>query len=66
MTFVPGLGARCTVAAFATGVSRGSTQTIFGGFGPASRSRMRVHSTVCVSATLCPYSAITSAESTSV
>ena len=65
-TFVPGLGARCTVALFATGVGRGSTQITCGGFGPARRSRMRVHSTVWVSAILCPYRAMTSAWSTSV
>ena len=31
-----------------------AAQTIRGGFGPASRSRIRVQSTVCVSAMLCP------------
>ncbi len=65
-TFVPTRGARCTVAWRATSVDRGSTQMSRGGLGPASRSRMRIHSTDWVSATLWPNSAITSAWSTSV
>jgi tetrahydromethanopterin S-methyltransferase subunit D len=53
-TFVPGRGARCSVAASATGVARGSTQITAGGSGPASRSSTRIHSTAWVSAMLCP------------
>ncbi len=66
ITLVPGRGARCTSAAAATGVRRGSTQTTAGGFGPARRSRTRLHNTVWVSAMLWPYSAMTSAWSMSV
>ena len=61
MTFVPGRGAMWIVAWSATGVCRGSTHTIAGGVGPASRSRIRLQSTAWVSAMLCPYRQITSA-----
>jgi hypothetical protein len=62
-TFVPARGAMCTSAAFAGTVSRGSMTTSLGGFGPASRSRMRDQSTVCVAALLCPTSRIASVRS---
>ena len=48
------------------GVSRGSTASTRGGSSPASRSSIRDHSTVCVSATLWPHNAIASQWSTSV
>jgi hypothetical protein len=53
-TFVPDLIGSQTSASRAAGVGRWSTTTSFGRSGPCSRSSMRIHSTVCVSATLCP------------
>lgn len=58
---VPFIIGRCTAALLATGVGLGSTTTSFGGFGPVSRSRMRIQVTACVSAMLWPKSRMVSA-----
>jgi hypothetical protein len=53
-TLVPSRGDRWTDALSADAVVRGSTTTMRGGLGPASRSNMRIHMTVCCDAGLWP------------